>query len=221
MNAARSLPWQAALALPLAAGFFGASLSILASGGAHAMAGSTSAGMQAATAAAAPEQAPAPYAPTVNDRTATNEPARLIIPSFGLSAAVQSVGLSQTGNGAIGTPDNATDVAWYDRGPIPGSPGIAIIDGHLDTRTVPEAVFYHLGDLSAGQSVYVIDRAGVQQRFVVTSRQQLAYDADPSMLFAPSNTAQLALITCAGDWMPDKHEYTDRIVVLATLANQE
>jgi sortase (surface protein transpeptidase) len=217
MNKERSLSWQAALFLPFAAGFFGALVSITVSSNAHALSsGSSSTEVLAVTTTVASK-------PTVSvqtdDAAAVNNPARLIIPSLNINAAVQSVGLARTGTGAIGTPDNATDVAWYNRGPIPGSPGIAIIDGHLDTRTVPEAVFYHLGDLAVGESIYVQDHAGVQQRFVVTSRQQLPYDADTSALFKNTGTPQLVLITCAGDWLPDKDEYTDRIVVFATLAN--
>ncbi|MDB5265879.1 MAG: peptidase sortase [Parcubacteria group bacterium] len=219
MNKGRSLSWQAALVLPLAAGFFGTAISIVISDSVHAVMNDGASALQkiATTTAAS---VPTTVSVQTDDTTAAGNPVRLIIPSIGIDAAVQSVGIAETGTGDIGTPNNATDVAWYNRGPVPGSPGIAIIDGHLDTHTVPEAVFYHLGDLTEGESIYVTDRAGVQQRFVVTGRQQLAYDADTSMLFVHSNTPQIALITCAGDWVPDKHEYTDRVVVFATLANE-
>ncbi|MDB5237298.1 MAG: Peptidase [Parcubacteria group bacterium] len=216
MSKEHGLPWQAALLLPFAAGFIGASVSIALSSGAKAIESSGGSGGTTATSTVVSAAAIVPSRPAA---PATDQPTRLIIPAIGVNAAVQSVGLSKTGNGAIGIPSNFTDVAWYNRGPAPGEPGIAIIDGHLDGRTVPEAVFYHLGDLAKGDSIYVRDRLGVEQRFVVTSRQQLAYDADPSMLFAQSATSQIALITCAGDWNADKHEYTDRIVVFATLAN--
>lgn len=200
MSRERGLSWQAALLLPLAAGFFGALLSFAVS--------SANAGDTASTAAIGPSPAPA-------------EPTLLFIPSIGVNASVQSVGLSKTGSGDIGIPSNFTDVAWYDRGPIPGSPGIAIIDGHLDGRTVPEAVFYHLGDLSAGESIYVRDTLGVLRQFTVTRSERLAYDADTSTLFESAGTPQLVLITCAGDWIADRHEYTDRIVVFATLAHPD
>ena len=45
----------------------------------------------------------------------------------------------------MGVPTNFTDVGWYRYGPAPGTPGNAVIDGHLDGKSVPEAVFYNLG----------------------------------------------------------------------------
>jgi sortase A len=211
-RAARSLSWQAALLLPFAAGFLGAFISISVSSNASALA---SAGKSTLVATTTTKTAVAAI-PVVRHGIAVNEPARLIIPSIGVNASVQSVGLSKTGSGAIGTPSNFTDVAWYNRSPVPGDSGIAIIDGHLDGRTVPEAVFYHLADLTEGQNIYVQDRAGVQQRFIVTGRQVLPNDADTSSIFARTDTPQLVLITCTGDWIPEKHEYSDRVVVFAT-----
>lgn len=220
MNRERTLPWQTALLLPFIAGFIGTTVSIAISSNAHALTNGSSTSEGANIAATTRSAATPTVSVQTIDATDAHNPARLSIPSIGINAAVQSVGLAGTGTGAIGTPNNATSVAWYNRGPVPGSSGIAIIDGHLDTHIVPEAVFYHLGDLKEGDSVYVTDQAGVQQRFVVTSRQQLPYNADTSMLFAPSDTPQLALITCAGDWLPDQHQYTDRVVVFATLAGE-
>lgn len=212
MNEGRSLSWQAAFALPLAAGFIGTLLSVSLSSGMRAMA-SNDAGPAIAT------TTPVAVAHSSTSATAANQPARLIIPAIGVRATVQSVGLSKTGNGTIGIPSNFTDAAWYNGSPIPGDPGTAIIDGHLDGRYVQKGVFYDLGKLTLGDSIYVEDRAGVRQRFIVTGRQQLASNADTSMLFANTSVRQLALITCAGDWLADKHQYSDRIVVFATLAN--
>ncbi len=223
----RSLSWQLALLLPFAAGFIGAFISISVSSNAAALARAAKGSDVPAPTSNATSTTPAsvtsshlaPVSVPKRGR-ATNEPSRLIIPSIGVDAVVQSVGLSKTGSGDIGIPSNFTDVAWYNKGPVPGEPGIAIIDGHLDGRTVPEAVFYHLADLPIGESIYVKDRAGVQQRFVVTGRQVLPNEADTSGLFARTDIPQLVLITCAGDWLPEKHEYTDRVIVFATLANK-
>jgi len=208
MSREYALSWQAALVLPFAAGFFGATLSFVVS--------SANEGEKPVTAAIAA----APVGTDTGAATSTlDEPAYLIIPAIGVNAVVQSIGLSKTGNGDIGIPSNFTDAAWYNRGPMPGSPGIAIIDGHLDGRYIQEAVFYHLGDLTAGESIYVKDRSGVLRRFVVIGNERLPYDADTRMLFVNSGMPRLVLITCAGDWLPDKHEYTDRILVSATLAS--
>src|SRR3989344_5825214 len=72
------------------------------------------------------------------------QPSRLLIPSIGVDAHIQSVGLSWRGNGDMGVPTNFTDVAWYNQGPLPGMPGSAVIDGHMDGKNVAQAVFYNL-----------------------------------------------------------------------------
>jgi hypothetical protein len=66
-------------------------------------------------------------------------PVRLRIPSLNIDAAVQWVGVDFQGR--MGLPSNYTDVAWYDGGPTPGSPGNADIAGHFDSTTGP-TVFY-------------------------------------------------------------------------------
>lgn len=211
MSTERSLSWQVALLLPLAAGFLGMSLSIAVR--------SAHAGEEVATTTAA---VPTPLRNVSGTATAitVSEPMRLIIPSIGLNALVESTGLSKTGSGDIGIPSNFVDVAWYKQSPRPGDPGIAIIDGHLDGRYVPQAVFYNLNELSKGESIYVKDRQGILRQFIVTKSETLPSNADTSALFASSGTPQLVLITCAGDWIPDSHQYTDRVVVFATLAGE-
>src|SRR4051812_9478797 len=128
MNRERSLSWQAALMLPVAAGFLGTSLSLAV----H----SASAGEQRISTTTAVSAVPQSQKNPTRSGTATmmtvGKPARLLIPSIGVNAAVESVGLSKTGSGDIGIPSNFVDVAWYNRSPRPGDSGISIIDGHLD-----------------------------------------------------------------------------------------
>src|SRR3989344_1777855 len=84
-------------------------------------------------------------------------PARLIVKAIGVDADVQSVGLSWKGDGNMGIPTNFTDVAWYNQGPRPGMPGIAVIDGHVDGKDVQKAVFYDLDKLKPGDAVEVVE----------------------------------------------------------------
>jgi LPXTG-site transpeptidase (sortase) family protein len=234
MNPERGLSLRAAILLPIAVGFFGTLVSIAISSIGH-----TAANVNASSATESPRgevalvanvtsithvSTAAPVANTgpvsnVSTATASDKPVRLSIPSIGVNAAIQSVGFSKTNASDIGTPSNFVDVAWYNHSPIPGSPGIAIIDGHLDGRYVPKGVFYRLRDLTKGESVYVKDGLGVTRQFIVTYTDSLASGADTSMLFQNSGTPQLVLITCTGDWQPDKHEYTHRVVVFAALVS--
>jgi LPXTG-site transpeptidase (sortase) family protein len=146
------------------------------------------------------------------------KPARLIIPAIGVDAAVQSVGLFWNGDGSMGIPTNFTDVAWYNGGPVPGAPGNAVIDGHLDGRNVKEAVFYNLGNLKPGDLVEVVDTKGATLDFQVVRLADYDYDAATSDIFSgDASKARLNLITCAGDWDKGKGVYNKRVVVFTEL----
>ena len=148
----------------------------------------------------------------------TGQPVRLIIPSIGVDANVQSVGLYWKGDGTMGIPTNFTDVAWYNLGPRPGMPGSAVIDGHLDGKDVKEAVFYNLDKLKAGDSVMVVDSKGKTLQFRVLATKLYDYQDSTDDIFSSNvPTPRLNLITCAGDWMPDQKLYDKRVVVFTEL----
>lgn len=145
-------------------------------------------------------------------------PARLSIPSIGVDANVQSVGLSWKGDGKMGIPTNLTDVAWYNEGPRPGMPGIAVINGHVDGKGVPEAVFYNLDKLKPGDEVSVVDKKGTVLQFRVVGSKTYDYDAPTGDIFTGDSAKTLLnLITCSGDWDKEKKTYRQRTVVTAQL----
>ena len=49
------------------------------------------------------------------------QPERLIIPAIGVNAPIESLGLADSGDGEMAVPPNASDVAWYKKGPLPGA----------------------------------------------------------------------------------------------------
>ena len=148
-------------------------------------------------------------------------PARLSIPAIGVDAKIQSVGLSWRGDGTMGIPTNLTDVAWYNGGPKPGMPGIAVIDGHVDGKNVKEAVFYNLGKLKPGDTVKVVDKKGNTLQFRVIGSKTYDYDAPTGDIFTGDSTKSLLnLITCSGDWDKEKKLYRQRVVVTAELVTE-
>jgi len=140
-------------------------------------------------------------------------PARLIIPSIGVNAAVQSVGLLPSGR--IGIPSNFTDVAWYNAGPKPGAIGSSVIDGHLDTARDANAVFAKLSELVVGDVIDVIDQTNQTIRFkVVKTAVYDENDAPLSAIFDQTiKVSRLNLITCDGVWNQAKKSYDKRFVV--------
>ncbi len=116
----------------------------------------------------------------------------------------------------MGIPTNFTDVGWYNKGPKPGEPGSAVIDGHLDGKEVKEAVFYNLQNLKPGDDVQIVDSKGTTHHFKVIETKLYKYDAPTADVFDPDvSKVRLNLITCAGDWV--EGQYNQRVVVFTEL----
>lgn len=143
-------------------------------------------------------------------------PTRLVIPSIGVDANVQSVGMWWRDPSQIGIPTNFTDVAWYNGGPKPGEPGSAVIDGHLDGKSVKEAVFFNLDKLKPGDLVEVTGSDGKTIQFKVTNTKLYDYNAATNDIFDPDPAhTRLILITCGGDYVGG--QYDKRVVVFTEL----
>jgi LPXTG-site transpeptidase (sortase) family protein len=118
----------------------------------------------------------------------------------------------------MGIPTNFTDVGWYTGGPLPGMPGSAVIDGHLDGKNVREAVFYDLDKLAIGDLVEVADNQGQTLQFRVVATKIYDYDAITTDIFSGDTaTSRLNLITCSGTWLKGEKLYDKRIVVFTEL----
>lgn len=143
-------------------------------------------------------------------------PARLRVPALGIDANVQQTGL--TAAGAMGTPTNFTDVAWYKYGPVPGQNGDAVIDGHVDNGLSLAGVFKHLGDIKVGDDIYVDTKDGRTLHFVVNDIEIYPYQSVPTaLIFDQTDRPRLNLITCDGTWVKGGKTYNERLVVFAEL----
>lgn len=141
-------------------------------------------------------------------------PVRLVIPTIGVDAAVQYVGLSPRSTGEMGVPSNFTDVGWYEPGVRPGMKGSAVIAGHYNGRKVPQAVFYDLKALDVGDEVVIMSAERIEDIFYVVKVETYDHDAPTTDVFVSTDgKARLNLITCAGDWLADEKVYNKRTVV--------
>ena len=210
-NPAKIFSWKTAIILSFGAGLLAVSLSVFFQ-------------TRGLTAKAFSAEDPVPVAAAIapaglgSSFEVPGQPVRLIIPSIGVNANIQSAGLSWRGNGDMSVPTNFTDVAWYNQGPLPGSPGSAVIDGHLDGKDTPQAVFYNLGSLKPGDLVEVVDVRGKTLQFKVVGSKLYDYTASTTDIFSDDvSTSRLNLITCAGDWIKSQELYNKRIVVFTEL----
>lgn len=144
-------------------------------------------------------------------------PVRLIIPAIGVNAPIESVGILPNGNMATPIQDPWDNAGWYDLGPRPGQAGSAVIDGHLDRPGDAPAIFWRLRDLRSGDKVIVVDAQGETLLFYVTRVASYPAQNIPIQEIFGNNTGfYLNLITCAGDWIPNQHQTTLRLVVYST-----
>ena len=150
--------------------------------------------------------------------TAAN-PLRLVIPTIGVNAFVEQLGIQANGDLATPTQSPWDDVGWYKLGPHPGERGSAVIDGHLDRPGGSWAVFWRLSDMRVGDEVLVVNGAGKTLHFRVTRMAFYAPQAAPLQdIFGNGGGIYLNLLTCAGDWIPSEKQTTLRLVVYTSLA---
>ncbi len=142
-------------------------------------------------------------------------PARLTLPTLGVTASVEALQLDALG--AMQTPKKWGEVAWYSLGSKPGEPGSAVMAGHVNNALTHGGVFENLAKLTVGDEVRVEDARGNTLRYTATKIEDYATaDAPLGDIFAVSGPSQLVLITCAGDWDPRAHSYDKRLVVFAS-----
>ena len=63
-------------------------------------------------------------------------PVHLVVAAVGIDAHIEQVGVQSDGELATPPHDPWDDVGWYHFGPLPGKPGSAVIDGHLDLSLI-------------------------------------------------------------------------------------
>ncbi|MFF7729660.1 class F sortase [Streptomyces sp. NPDC008001] len=168
--------------------------------------------------AAAGRPVPAPLPPARPPLPAA-EPRTLTIKAAGVDAPVEPRGLNPAG--AVDPPpyDRAGTVGWYRRGPQPGTPGAAVLVGHVDTDNAP-AVFYDLGSLKPGDTVAVGRADGSTADFTVEDVSVFTKERfDAAKAYGPRDgkRAELRLITCGGDFDRARRSYSANIVVSAYL----
>ena len=142
-------------------------------------------------------------------------PTRLLIPTIGVDAAVEPVGLDAQGR--IASPSVPANVGWYRSGVTPGDAGNALLDGHLDWTDGP-AVFWELGRLRVGDQLTVVRTDGSRAHFVVDSTSVVPYNSSDDGLFTSIGPPSMSLITCTGVWDQQRGTYLQRLLVHASLA---
>ena len=167
----------------------------------------------------APSQRPALAATPAPDvttsptaRETVGIPYRIKIPSIGVDAVVDPVGLKP--NGDMETPSFGR-AGWYSKGPRPGEDGPAVVVAHVDSKTGPD-VFARLKELKRGAKIQITDKAGKTHTFAAQRSQQVAKTQLPAQeIWGPTDGPALRLITCGGAFDPKTSHYVSNVIVWA------
>ncbi len=154
------------------------------------------------------------------------QPARLSIPAIGVDTPVETRGTVRYENpftgemvDGYGVPESMETTSWWSDGPQPGSGQMAVILGHQ--QAAGGAVFDRLHTLSPGDEVTLRDAAGAELRLQVLGEPITGLDKATSALADTLNghpaEADVALVTCGGEFVEDAGTSTDNTVVFATV----
>ncbi len=149
--------------------------------------------------------------------TTTLVPLYLRIPSIEVDALVEAVGKKP--DGAMATPTNFQDIAWYAPGAKPGGAGNAVFAGHVNNALNMDGVFSRLGEVGVGDRIVVEGTHG--ERLTYEVKEILTYPANRAPteeIFRTTGPSQIILITCDGEWDSLARSYDKRLVVVAQLS---
>ncbi|MEU5882594.1 class F sortase [Spirillospora sp. NPDC047279] len=148
---------------------------------------------------------------------AVSPPRRISIPDIGLDAAVMRLDKKDDGTVQVPPFDKSGQVGWYQRGPVPGSRGSAVMLGHYDDLD-GKAVFYRLHKVKPGTEVRIRRHDRSQAVFRVDAVEQIhKYEFPRNRVYGDVRYAGLRLVTCGGSYNKEEHSYRDNIIVYAHL----
>ena len=143
-------------------------------------------------------------------------PSAIAIPTIDVFAEIEHVGINQAGNMEV--PSSYQTTAWFELGFRPGENGNAIIAGHVNNSLGLPGIFIDLDQLVIGDEIIVQGENSEELKFVVTEVEEVDFRNAPiDEIYGPSDTPQIRLITCSGNWLPDINSYDNRLIVTATL----
>ncbi len=150
---------------------------------------------------------------------ARSAPVHLSIPKLDLEAEFEPpLGLNE--DQTIEVPESYTKVGWYMHGATPGEVGPAVVLGHVDSYEGP-AIFWPLGELEAGDEVAITREDGTTAVFVITGSERFSQDAFPTeLVYGPTDTPTLRLVTCSGTYNKGTQRYTHNLVVFGELKKE-
>jgi LPXTG-site transpeptidase (sortase) family protein len=140
-------------------------------------------------------------------------PERIDLPGGAYTAVVP---VATVGNELV-VPEDPTKVGWWDGSSYVGDPyGSTVIAGHVDAFDRGIGFFFRLWNIKVGERV-VLSTGHVRQAYKITTVRQVPRTdlVDDTHVFDISGPPRLVLITCAGEFRPDRGGYSRNLIVVA------
>jgi LPXTG-site transpeptidase (sortase) family protein len=140
-------------------------------------------------------------------------PERIDLPGGAYSAVVP---VATVGNELV-VPEDPTKVGWWDGSSYVGDPyGSTVIAGHVDVFDRGIGFFFRLWNIKVGERV-VLSAGDVRQAYKITTVRQVPRTdlVDDAEVFDIAGPPRLVLITCAGEFRPERGGYSRNLIVVA------
>jgi LPXTG-site transpeptidase (sortase) family protein len=140
-------------------------------------------------------------------------PERIDLPGGAYTAVVP---VATVGNELV-VPEDPTKVGWWDGSSYVGDPyGSTVIAGHVDAYDRGIGFFFRLWNIKVGERV-VLSAGDVRQAYKITTVRQVPRTdlVDDAQVFDIGGPPRLVLITCAGEFRPDRGGYSRNLIVVA------
>ncbi len=146
------------------------------------------------------------------------DPKKITIPSIGVDAFIQKVGVDQ--NKEVAVPDNLFMVGWFVDTVRPGEKGLSLIDGHVSGRR-NDGIFKDLEKLQEGDRYTVQLGDGTTINYKVFGQQSAKVKESVDIMFSqkPTVTSQLNLVTCSGNYDEKTRSYDERLTIMSEVTN--
>lgn len=142
-------------------------------------------------------------------------PASVDVPAIAAQSDLVPVGLRPDRTMEVPPTSQPEQAAWFDRSPVPGEVGPAVIVGHVngDGR---DGIFARLDEVVPGEKVVVTNSDGRRLEFTVTRTTLVPKDRFPAdEVYGDTAGAELRLITCGGELDQAARSYRSNVVVYA------
>jgi LPXTG-site transpeptidase (sortase) family protein len=148
--------------------------------------------------------------------TADLTPTNIKLDRIRLNAPITRSGKTPDGRPEV-PPDHAT-AGWWQYGAKPGESGNAVLAGHFKIADGSPGVFYHLNQVKLGDQFTVTAADTTVQTFTVVDLGiYTVADFPLQKIYGSKDAKRLNLVTCTGTFLPEKNDYTHRLVVYASL----